>query len=408
MTTPALELLSTDEVQILGSSRHANRRVVVHVAGSSGAFPRLLRRLRRLGCSVRTSHCPSELLQLCTDGSPDLVILPFGIGIARSGELLAWLSAHQPTVPVLLLGTALTARQVAYALEQGVVGVLDSGADVDRFTGLIDRSWRERELRLLARRVEEEAEVQRQRARKHGALLDRALAELYLAWQPLLELGSGLRSAREALVRCPSLARHSALPLLQLARRLDRGEEVDRLVQQRVARALTTHPRWDEVFVNLESTTLDEEGLVDPACPLLPLAGRVVLDLPPRNSRQEPGPLLKRVSALRQAGYRIASTDLVLDVAIAGEDLSLRPEFVKLAVDELRQAERSRARWQYLHFVLSAAHQQGARIVVVGVESERDLDLAAGVGADLVQGFHIARPRRVAPEGALLPKKDSP
>jgi EAL domain-containing protein (putative c-di-GMP-specific phosphodiesterase class I) len=50
-----------------------------------------------------------------------------------------------------------------------------------------------------------------------------------------------------------------------------------------------------------------------------------------------------------------------------------------------------------LKAVTEAAHKLNIRVVAEGVETEDDLRFCVEIGADLAQGYYLARPAEIAP-----------
>jgi EAL domain-containing protein (putative c-di-GMP-specific phosphodiesterase class I) len=75
----------------------------------------------------------------------------------------------------------------------------------------------------------------------------------------------------------------------------------------------------------------------------------------------------------------------------------LRPDYVKLDGGLVRNASRDRVRGVLLRALAEAAHALEIQVVAEGVETAEDLAFCREIGADLVQGYYLARPAS-APE----------
>ena len=135
-------------------------------------------------------------------------------------------------------------------------------------------------------------------------------------------------------------------------------------------------------YINVSRSFLLE---VDPL-PLEP-AG-VVLELT-EDSHQTDDTLLKRLDALRSAGFRVALDDFVFDPSLA--PLIERADVIKLDVmaDGLaRTAE-----------VVNELRSYGVELLAEKVETAEEFDVCRSLGFSTFQGYFFARPRDVAGDG---------
>jgi EAL domain-containing protein (putative c-di-GMP-specific phosphodiesterase class I) len=75
----------------------------------------------------------------------------------------------------------------------------------------------------------------------------------------------------------------------------------------------------------------------------------------------------------------------------------LKPDYVKLDQGLVRGAHADNVRTVFLRAVSEAAHELGIQVVAEGVESAEDLKHCIAIGADIVQGYYLARPRPAPP-----------
>ncbi len=157
-----------------------------------------------------------------------------------------------------------------------------------------------------------------------------------------------------------------------------------------------------DLFLGLEST--DPETLVDRVTLIADeLAGaelepdRVVCALGGHAAAQ--GASLSRVAeAVRSHGLRIAIGDFGAghwsDEAV---DI-LKPEIVRIDGGWFRQVCRDATTIRLFDAVVSRLRERQAKVLVSGIESELQLGVALKVGADLLQGPHLAAPALVGME----------
>lgn len=127
-------------------------------------------------------------------------------------------------------------------------------------------------------------------------------------------------------------------------------------------------------------------------CELAP--SRIVLEI--LESRIENLALLQgAVDAYRERGYRVAIDDFGSRHSNFDRLWSLTPDVVKLDKTLIHQAISNPRAGKILPRLVDIIHDLGASVVCEGIETEEQLHLARASGADLVQGYFLARP---APE----------
>jgi EAL domain-containing protein (putative c-di-GMP-specific phosphodiesterase class I) len=116
-------------------------------------------------------------------------------------------------------------------------------------------------------------------------LLTSALAQLWMAYQPIVRASDHSIFGYEALMRSrePSLPHPSAI--LDAAERLDRLFVLGQRVRTLASVPLASAPESALLFVNLHAADLEDETLVDPDSPLVRSASRVMLAPPFPRSR---------------------------------------------------------------------------------------------------------------------------
>lgn len=73
--------------------------------------------------------------------------------------------------------------------------------------------------------------------------------------------------------------------------------------------------------------------------------------------------------------------------------LALRPDIVKLDSSVIKAAEQTTSAALVIHGLVKIFHSIGAQVVIDGVETAEQLALAHDTGADLLQGYHLGKPK---------------
>lgn len=227
--------------------------------------------------------------------------------------------------------------------------------------------------------------------------LDRG--EVYLDYQPLLDLTTGRIEAAEALIRWRHPKRGVLAPgsFLPQAQRSRLGPIITTFVLHAAAQQwLDWHADHLHVCVainvppvELADLTLacDVESLLesgfDPACLVVEVTERRIDDL------RVIAPTLER---LRSWGVKLSIDDFG-----TGESTLLRLqelEFNEIKIDRAFTAgvATTKAGRHIVRFVTELAHQLDMTVVAEGVETEQELEALHDLGVDLLQGYHVGRP----------------
>ncbi len=124
-------------------------------------------------------------------------------------------------------------------------------------------------------------------------------------------------------------------------------------------------------------------------------ANQIVCELTEHQSTNA-GSLVFLSSTLREHGFKIAVDDFGSDASDMRRIALLNPDIVKLDAAWSTRLMQSQSGFQALKDAVKRFQHSGASVVVEGLEKDWQLDLAWGAGANLVQGFILARPE-IAP-----------
>jgi EAL domain-containing protein (putative c-di-GMP-specific phosphodiesterase class I) len=128
--------------------------------------------------------------------------------------------------------------------------------------------------------------------------------------------------------------------------------------------------------------TLQEVG-IDPR--------RIVCEVTEQRSSSLPM-LVAFVTALRDHGFRIAVDDYGAEESDMERVASLRPDIVKFDAKWISRLMGTQAGFGLLRIMVREFSARGSGIVFEGIEDRRQLELAEKAGAEMVQGFALARP----------------
>jgi EAL domain-containing protein (putative c-di-GMP-specific phosphodiesterase class I)/CheY-like chemotaxis protein len=227
-----------------------------------------------------------------------------------------------------------------------------------------------------------------------SARLSRALAGMWMAYQPIISCAKRCVFGYEALMR----TREESLPfpgaVLRASERLDRCEDVGRNVRRLVANNLASQPSPATFFVNAHVRDLKDETLYNIDAPLTRHAKNVVIEVTERSALDEVENVAGCVARLRELGYRIAIDDLGAGYSSLTSLAQLQPEVVKLDMSLIRDIHKESIKQKLVASFATLTRDMGIDLIAEGVETADERDALLGLGCDLLQGYLFARPAK--------------
>jgi EAL domain-containing protein (putative c-di-GMP-specific phosphodiesterase class I) len=121
-------------------------------------------------------------------------------------------------------------------------------------------------------------------------------------------------------------------------------------------------------------------------------ASRVVIELTESRVVADLPKLRRVVERLRQTGYHVAIDDVSPAMPRYAALLDMPFTTVKLDKDIVMRGASSRNAADFVARIIAAAKARGLTVVVEGVHDARTWNRVRRAGADLAQGYAIARP----------------
>jgi EAL domain-containing protein (putative c-di-GMP-specific phosphodiesterase class I) len=226
--------------------------------------------------------------------------------------------------------------------------------------------------------------------------LDRALAKLWIAFQPIVQYSTQTTFAFECLLRSDEPTLSTPGPVLAAAEELGGLGPVGQGVRALAAAALAD-PQMPRLFVNLHAADLLDDQLFATDSPLSSVASRVVLEVTERASLETVDDVRGRVRALRSLGFRVAIDDLGSGYAGLTSFAQLEPDFVKLDLALIRNLHLEPTQRKLVRSIIRLCEDLGIQAIAEGVETPAERDALLEMGCDLLQGYLFARPARSPP-----------
>jgi len=360
------------------------------------AFERVL---RSAGYQVEAFASAREAVRRVSAGGVHVVVSDISMPEMTGVELLRIIRSYDADLPVVLV-TALPAIESATdAVEYGAFKYIVKPFEPEVLRRAVERA---RKLYRLARMKREALRllganaVSADRAGLEAAF-DSAIESLWMAFQPIVRATDGSVFGYEALLRTeePTLIRPDLV--VDAAERLSSLPRLGRKVRALAAAAMSGVDPSVALFTNLHPIDLADEELFDGSSPLTSMAGRVVLEVTERAAIEEIDDVERRVSRLREFGFRIAVDDLGAGYAGLSSFALLEPEIVKLDVSLLRDIDQSPVKQKLVASMTALCKDMGFLVVAEGIETVAERDCVVALGCDLLQGFLFARPGRPFP-----------
>jgi len=354
----------------------------------------LERLLRRAGYEVQSCSDGTSAVERLEHDDFDVVISDIAMPNMDGIQLLRSIREHDLDIPVILITGAPAVQSAIDALEYGAFKYLVKPIES---APLLKTVARAEQMYRLARMKREALALLGTGAGESDragleASFERALASLWMAFQPIVRAADRSVFGYEALLRStePSLPHPGAV--LGAAERLHGLERLGRTVRERAAAPMESAERDATLFVNLHPDDLLDPSLTDARSPLGTLAGRVVLEITERSSLEKVSDVRGKVAALREMGFRIAVDDLGSGYAGLTSFAQLEPEIVKLDMSLVRDVSHSKTKQKLIQSMTSVCKDMGSLVVGEGVETSEERDCLVELGCDLLQGYLFARP----------------
>ena len=225
--------------------------------------------------------------------------------------------------------------------------------------------------------------------------------ELSVAYQPMVEPGSGRVVSFEALARWKHRRRGAVSPdvFIGLAEQAGLIEELTRLI---LRQAIAACARWRadghdvRVAVNASVHVLQTDGLAAVVTDQLDRAGlaaeHLTLEITESALADDPDGLRASLAALRDAGIELAIDDFGTGYSALAYLKHLPVQEIKVDASFVREIAVDPRDASIVGSLVDLAHGLGMSVVAEGVEDAEGVAILAGIGCDRIQGYTVCRP----------------
>lgn len=223
---------------------------------------------------------------------------------------------------------------------------------------------------------------------------------IFSAFQPVVDLKTGVLFAHEALARCRTDAFKNPMVMFHAAIEEKCVGELGRLLRHAAIKGCPAVP----LFLNVNPNEFDEGWLVQPDDPIFWHDHPVYLEITesvPISHFAYCNSVLKEV---RSKGVRIVIDDLGSGYSNLKYIADLEPEIIKLDRELVAGVTQGSRQYRLIKNTIALCHDFGAKVVAEGIETTTELNAVIEAEADFGQGYLIARPAYPAPNYVWPPK----
>ncbi|MCH8823013.1 MAG: EAL domain-containing protein [Planctomycetes bacterium] len=222
---------------------------------------------------------------------------------------------------------------------------------------------------------------------------------LDIAFQPIVNLPTGEIIGYEALSRPTSESRFSnPAQLFVDADLADMLPQLESFIRRKTFAATSEKLPVDAMlFLNNSPSVFNSDGYVEQieadiksVSNLSPR--RVVLEITERAEHDFDADLDVRAFALREIGFQIALDDVGAGVSGLNRIMSLRPNWLKLDLELIRDIDRDPFKQNLIRFFVRFAKLSNMKLIGEGVESDNELAMMIDLGVAHAQGYRLCKP----------------
>ena len=251
------------------------------------------------------------------------------------------------------------------------------------------------------------------------ARLDQAVerGEIWVAYQPKIELSTGRIIGAEALARW-SHPEKGEIPPSQFIPAAERSGRIENLtahiLDSAVAATAALHRNGHRDFsiaVNLSARLLDSPGLLSMVGGTLARHGlaphHLILEITETTAMTSQDGIVEALEALNASGVRLSIDDYGTGFSTLDYLKRIPADEIKIDRSFVSMLEKSQSDRIMVHSTIQLAHSLGRRAVAEGVENAVVLNELRLMQCDYVQGYHTGRPMKISALTEALATRES-
>jgi len=224
---------------------------------------------------------------------------------------------------------------------------------------------------------------------------------LRLHFQGVYLAGDGRLAHLEALIRMHDEA-NPERPIMPAqfighAEKSSKILEIDRWVIRESIRLLAAHPQLPAIAINISGRSFDDPELpayIGSQLQLQRVAPRrLLVELTETSAVSDMGDAARFIAALRSTGCLICLDDFGTGFASFAYLKHLQADVLKIDGMFIRDLPLERDNRVFVRAIIEVAHGMGKLTVAEFVEDAATLEMLREMGVDMVQGYHLDKPR---------------
>jgi EAL domain-containing protein (putative c-di-GMP-specific phosphodiesterase class I) len=384
------------------STSEPARPATILVTDDDDAVRRLMARfLRDAGHDVLLARDGAEALQVYAEKQVDLIVSDISMPNMDGVTLLRRVREQNEDIPFILLAGAPSANTAIDALRFHATEYLPKPVDAQQ---LLDSVTHALGLNRLAQIRREALSLYQERNSAHGEAsrrelnFGRAVAAVYMVYQPIISWSRREPFGYEALVRSSDQSMPNPGALFDAAEQLSRIHDLGRQIRNKCAEPIARAKPSQSLFVNLHTEDLLDNTLFDPDTQLARYSHQIILEITERAKLESVGQVRERIARLREMGFRIAIDDIGAGYSGLNSFAMVQPDIVKLDITLVRGVDNDPVKRKLVRLLGDLCRDLGILVVAEGVETPDERDTLVELGCDLLQGYLFARPGAPFPE----------
>ena len=219
--------------------------------------------------------------------------------------------------------------------------------------------------------------------------------EIYLQYQPQVNVESGQVTGYEALMRPRLTSLETPLEVLSLAKSQGKLYQIERLTWFLALKSFTGFkniPPDCRLFINsIANQGLSESDEKALEAQYGPYLGSLVVELTEEEERVE-SYTRKKISFLKRHGGQVALDDFGAGYNGEVSLLAVRPDFIKVDLSIVRNCHQDKNRQEMISNIISFARKNNSLVIAEGVQSREEMDTVISLGVDYLQGYYVGVP----------------
>ncbi|MFD1708894.1 EAL domain-containing protein [Siminovitchia sediminis] len=221
-----------------------------------------------------------------------------------------------------------------------------------------------------------------------------AKEQFYHFFQPIYYLNDGEKLGYEVLLR--SRAFPNPEIAFQIAKKENKLFELD---SRSIFKAISTYQssgKNEILFVNVFPSTISHPGFkaflnqVDTSNFMS--RQQVVFEISEAEPVEDLRSFKKKIAELKKLGYFIAIDDIGKGYSGVKSIIELEPDYLKIDRYFAKNLHTSKEKQMFISYLLQYCEQMECSLILEGIETEEELEMAKSLGVSIAQGYLLGKP----------------